>query len=437
MKKNKNNKLNKCLAFIAAGLTMNLGQAHAEDSDGLLGGLGFVNESALMQSTGLHLRGWIDAGVTYNANQPADNYNGPVIFNDRADEFQLNQLVLDLSRAVNAEGSGWDIGGDLTVMFGSDARMNTINAYGNGHWDNDLLGDDSRFYKIAIPNAYIDVFAPVGNGLTARLGRFYTIMGYETGLSPDNFFYSHPYTFQYGEPFTHTGATFTYPVLPNLTLTLGAVTGGHNRLGGELDGNGAWDGFDNNLEHWNFLGGATWNSDDHNTSLAMSVITGDVNTDNDLANFQRVNGFAKSRDNRTFYSLIFKHNFTERLHYVLQHDHGIEQQHPLNNFNDAQWYGVQSQAVYDLSETLGVGLRGEWFRDDDGVRVGQMCPGCAALSSGPASYYAATVGLNWKPVNWIALRPELRYDWADGINNYDAGNKNDQFLFAVDAVVRF
>ncbi|WP_133717501.1 porin [Methylocaldum gracile] len=432
----KNIKSKRHLALIAGGL-MSIGDpSRAEETSGLLGGLKVINESAWMKSLGLTLTGWIDAGITYNANDPADNYNGPVIFNDRAGEFQLNQLVVDLSRTVNVEGGDWDVGGKVTFMFGTDARTNTINAYGDGHWDNDLIGDDTRFYKIALPNAYIDVFAPFGNGITARLGRFYTIMGYETGLSPDNFFYSHPYTFQYGEPFTHTGAMFTYPVVSNLLVTLGAVTGGHNQFGGSLDGNAGWDGFDKNMENWNFLGGVFWNTDDKATSVGLSIITGDVNADNDLDDFRRETGIDK-KDNRTFYSFIFKQNFTNHVHYVFQHDHGIEQQHPLNNFKDAQWYGIQQQLIYDVTDTVGVGLRGEWFRDDDGVRVAQMCPGCAVLASGPASYYGVTLGLNWKPLDWVAVRPEVRYDWADGIDNYDARKKSDQLLFAIDAVIKF
>jgi hypothetical protein len=422
--------------LLATPLLLSIAPLAAEERAGLLNGLSIINDSSWMKTAGLKVNGWAEAGIIYNAEAPGDNYNGPVVFADRANEFNLHQLGMQLFRDVDIHNSQWDIGGKLTVMYGSDARFNTINPYGDGHWDNRLVGDSERFYKVAIPNAYLDIFTPLGKGLTTRVGRFYTIMGYETGLSPDNFFYTHPYTFQYGEPFTHFGMTTTYPVLNNLSVTLGAVTGGHTRLNGVLDGNGAWDGFDSNMENWNFLGGATWTTDDLATSLTATVITGDVNSDNNLNAFKRQTGINK-KDNRTFYSLVLQHNFSERWHYVLQHDHGIEQQHPLNNFQDAEWYGVHSQLKYDLSETMGLGLRGEWFRDDDGVRVGQMCPGCAVLATGPANYYAVTVGLNWKPVKWMMFRPEVRYDWSEGVDAYDERNKDHQLLFGANAVVTF
>jgi Putative beta-barrel porin-2, OmpL-like. bbp2 len=277
---------------------------------------------------------------------------------------------------------------------------------------------------------------PLAKGITVRMGRFYTIMGYETGLSPDNFFYTHPYTFQYGEPFTHTGLTATYPLLKNLTVTLGAVTGGHSLVNGVLDGNGGWDGFDNNLENWNFLGGVNWTSQTGTSSAALSVISGDVNSDNNLRAFYRQTGRTK-QDNRTFYSLVLQHDFTEHWHFVLQHDHGFEQQHPLNNFHAAQWYGIQIQTRYDLANNLGVGLRAEWFRDANGVRVGQMCQGCAQLATGRADYYTLSLGLNWKMLGWVTVRPELRYDWSDGVKAFDSRNKSQQFIVGADIVVAF
>ncbi len=423
-------------ALLALSLMLSAAARAAADNPGLLGGFDLINDAPPMKFLGLKVRGWADAGFVYNAEDPADRYNGPVVFADRANEFNLDQLGIELAREVATAGDAWDIGGKFTFMYGSDARFNTINPFGEGHWDNDLIGDSTRFYKIALPNAYLDIFTPIGHGLTTRVGHFYTIMGYETGLSPDNFFYTHPYTFQYGEPFTHTGLTVTYPFLNTLSVTLGAVTGGHTRLNGPLDGNGGWDGFDQNLENWDFLGGIFWNTEDHATSAALSVITGNVNTDNDLRDFRRLTGRSKN-DNRTFYSLVIKHDITERWHYVFQHDHGFEQQHPLNRFRDVQWYGIHQQTVYDLTDTVGVGLRAEWFRDADGVRVGQVCPGCAVLASGRASYYAATAGLNWKPAEWLRLRPEVRYDWSDGVDAYDARDKDHQLLIAVDAVVLF
>ncbi|MEN9757870.1 MAG: hypothetical protein RL755_2057, partial [Pseudomonadota bacterium] len=54
-----------------------------------------------------------------------------------------------------------------------------------------------------------------------------------------------------------------------------------------------------------------------------------------------------------------------------------------------------------------------------------------------ASYYAMTAGLNWKPVTWLNLRPNVRYDWADGSRPFDNSSAQDQFLFSTDFSVNF
>ena len=57
-----------------------------------------------------------------------------------------------------------------------------------------------------------------GTGLNVKAGHFYTPIGYESVPAPDNFFYTHAYTMQYGEPFTHTGLLGNYKVNPNWSV---------------------------------------------------------------------------------------------------------------------------------------------------------------------------------------------------------------------------
>src|SRR5690606_23028466 len=124
------------------------------------------------------------------------------------------------------------------------------------------------FYDIALPQAYFEIFAPFGNGITAKIGHFYTIIGNEVVTAPDNFFYSHAYTMQYGEPFTHTGVLLSYPIDQNWTVTAGGVTGSVT---------GGWDGaWDKGLGNWAGIGGVTWTSDNKLTSVALSGTTGET-----------------------------------------------------------------------------------------------------------------------------------------------------------------
>lgn len=395
LRKNTAWQLTLCSAVLCSSL------AQADDKGAIESLTGFnINETAALKNLGINVGGWVSSGVSGNIDSPEDRFNGPVTFGDRANEFGMQQLYGYIEREVNTEGSSWDFGFRADILYGTDARFTT-----QSNFDNNLILDSSsRFYKLAFPQVYATVFAPIGNGLTTKIGHFYTIIGNEVVTAPDNFFFSHAYTMQYGEPFTHTGILSSYPVNKNITLTGGVVSG--------------WDSFFQ--EPANFLGGATYTTDNEKTSLAFSMITGDV-----------VRGETR---HRTMYSVVLSHDITDTLHYKLQHDLGIEEKSA--SADAAKWYGINQYLTYDINDKLGAGVRLEWFRDEDGARVGAIGNG-NTMPGGKNHYLAATVGLNYSPISWLTLRPEVRYDHATENDAYNDGVSNDQLLISADAIVRF
>lgn len=417
--------------------------------------------TTFFQNSGIKAGGWVHGGATLNPSQ-TDGFNGPVTFADQANRFQLNQFNIFLQRAVKTEGKGWDVGFRADFMFGTDAIF--TQAYGNpafdvnsgtalrnrGDWDLDVCCNSSRTYGIAFPQAFVEVYAPIANGLNVKIGHFYTPIGYETVPAPSNFFYTHAYTMQYGEPFTHTGVLNNYTINKNWSAMGGAITG---------SGTGGWDGnFNRQMGNWGGIGGVTWTSDDTKTSLNVSGTGSSTST--------RSNNFWG------MYSIVFKHMITDKTHFILQHDHGFADGVLLNNLKhsnvvkDAQWLGVNMHMYYDITPDLSVGFRGEWFRDSDGFRVWSPGRVSAATNymgssyalggstqlaaSTPADYYAATVGVNWKAVktlnlDWkglraLNIRPNIRYDSADALHTATYrpfGGHKDQVLFSLDAIIPF
>lgn len=401
-------------SLITGSLALVAANVQADDAGMIESLSGYnVNESAFTKSTGINVGGWASGGITYASHNAPSNSNSPISFNDRINEFQLNQLNLFAEKAVN-KGSGWDFGGRVDFMFGTDSRKTQA-----GGWDNRMIprnngnspGEGERFYDVAFPQAYAEIYAPFGNGITAKIGHFYTLIGYEVVTSPDNFFYSHAYTMLYGEPFTHTGAILSYDINDNISITGGGVMG--------------WDNFRQQPGAWDFLGGATFTTDDANTSLALNIITGDTNETDNI--------------NTTMYSAVLQHSFTEKLHYVLQHDFGVIQDGVNRGGQNAEWYGINQYLTYDINDKLGAGIRAEWFRDSTGARVATTGIGGAAGTGG--SFYAVTAGLNYSPNSWLKLRPELRYDYfgadGDGSKAFDDGNEFDQLGVAMDMIVAF
>ncbi|MGR8934424.1 MAG: porin [Gammaproteobacteria bacterium] len=423
--------------------------ANWTDADGLFEAVGYnPNELKFMKDNNLKIGGWLNTSVSANFNSSPDKYNGPITFNDRTGELQMNQFYLFLEKAVNVNGDSFDFGGRVDFMYGTDAIF--TQAYGSwpfdpgtgavakrGHWDLHITSHEDRFYGIALPQAYAEFNLPFGNGIDIKAGHFYTIIGYEVVTAPDNFFITKPYTMQYGEPFTHTGILASYTFNDNWSASAGAVTGGNT---------GGWDGsWDSGVGNWAFLGGVTWTSDDTNTSLTLSSTAGERSE--------------TSSDAWAMYSLVGKHNFTDQLHFIIQHDNGWADNVITGNGltsgrgnEDARWYGINTYLLYDVNDKVSAGIRGEWFRDHNGFKV--LGPGrCIAATTATdnfacgadygnytwegSNYYAVTAGMSYKPANWLTLRPNLRYDWTDKTAAFSGGTRSDQLLFTADAIITF
>jgi len=372
---------------------------------------------AAVQRMGLEFGGWLAQGATVNGWIPRDRFNGPITFNDRDGEYQMNQFWLYAEKTVDTSRRGWDVGGRVDVVYGTDWRF--TRSFGlEDDWN-----ESERFYGAAFPQAYLD--AAVGP-LNVRLGHFYTIIGYEVVPAPDNFFYSQAYTHQYGEPFTHTGALASLELGGGLTLSSGFHRG--------------WNNWEDNNHHLSYLGGINWKSPGGRASLSFALSTGPYDDAGDL--------------NRTMYSIVYTNRITPRVTYVFQHDWGLdndggpvvfdERQRVIRT--DARWYGINQYAMWQINPCLAFGIRSEWFRDEDGTRVaGVGAPHGWTLGPGwVGDFYELTLGLNWKPRPNLRFRPECRWDWyRNGDNNpagdlpYDSGRKRQQFTYAMDVILTF
>lgn len=356
----------------------------------------WLNPFEILKQHGLHAGGWLAIGGTYSMENPGRHNNSPITFNDQTNVVQLNQADLYLERLVDMESGNWNVGGRVDTLFGTDSRFTQSRGLDAGLLSHYGLGD----YDLAIPQAYLEVSAPFGSGVTARIGHFYTIIGHEVVTAPNNFFYSHSYAMQYGEPFTHTGVLLSYALNNNFTVNGGAVNG--------------WDNFDHEIANWSFLGDVSWTNDEVTSTVSWSVISGDAGN--------------STPANRTLSSLVISQRFSDKWRYVFQHDFGF-QERPAGLKSNVYWYGVNQYLFYDLSDKLSAGIRGEWFRDNNGVRLNMGSPG---------NYWEVSAGLNWKVLDWISLRPELRYDWSDSmIKVYDNHSRNRQLEIAMDLILAF
>ncbi|MBN2295600.1 MAG: outer membrane beta-barrel protein [Pirellulales bacterium] len=347
----------------------------------------------------VEINGWISSGIFGNAYGAA--LNGPLGFNDVGDGYTLNQLWISIGKEADTGGSGVDWGVKFDYVFGVDGP--DTQCFGDETWD--FGWSSGRDYGSAIPQLYGEVAI---DNLTIKAGHFYTIIGWEVVQAPDNFFYTHAYTMYYGEPFTHTGFLASYDLGDKLTVH-----------GGWTDG---WDNAGDPQGASTFLGGLSYSFSD-DASLAWAMSTGTL-------------GDFDGNPNGDVYmnSFVFEWNMTDRFTYIFQHDLGA-----ISGVGatQAQWYGINQYFQYELNDRWAAGMRVEWFRDDDGVRI----PVDQAGHGLAGNYYEITWGLNYTPCDCLMIRPELRYDWFKGDTTrgapFDNNTKSAQFSGGFDLIYKF
>ncbi len=188
------------LALISAGVVSLPAIARADETTNAV-------MTALSSTT---ISGYVDTSAhwnpgTGNLNLPRYTPNGAT-GGTKADGFNLDLVALTLSKPPG-EGD-WSAGYNATLLFGPDAAGYNTSAFA-------AAGGD-----FSLKDAYVDLHAPVGNGLDIKLGTFTETLGYEvyqTGNNPN-------YTRSYGyaiEPTALTGVLLGYQLTSAVALNAG------------------------------------------------------------------------------------------------------------------------------------------------------------------------------------------------------------------------
>ncbi|HEY8749063.1 MAG TPA: outer membrane beta-barrel protein [Tepidisphaeraceae bacterium] len=347
-----------------------------------------------LEAANIRLFGHIEGSYTWNFDNPARDLNVGRVFDLQNNRVTLNQLDFNIERPVDLTLNRFDVGGRVEMLYGSDSRF----IHSNGLLDTDDFFNGPE-YQFDLPQAYLDVAIPIGNGLRVRAGKFLFFKQIDPSSSV---FYSHSFSFGAALPFTLTGVTGYYPITKDLTLEGGISRGWDQSI---KDNNGAIDG--------------------------LFRVRGDISNQLSLS-LAAIVGPEEDRDNTHYReTLDFTVNYapTDQLTFLL--DAVIGTQARSSALGDANWYGISGYAVYRLNEFLSLGARVEWYRDEEGFTT--------ALSQ---TLYEATVGLTITPFPRdsiganFRIRPELRGDYSSR-RFFDALSRHDQWTFALDAIFDF
>ncbi|HVW02763.1 MAG TPA: outer membrane beta-barrel protein [Planctomycetaceae bacterium] len=373
----------------------------------------------------IRLGGNVAQSMTFNFQSPSDRFNGPVTWTDRSNEYQLNQLWFYMEKTTDTSKKDFDIGGRFDVLYGTNSRLTTESGLEVGH-----LNAGHAFYGTAFPQFYVET---AYKKLKIKTGHFISPVGYFTVDTTQNFFNTIPYTYQWGEPFTHTGSLATYQFSDQFVAGVGLIRG--------------WDNFDNSNPNLGVMGTEAYTWKDKSSLAHVWFYSHEPN---------QLNQFTR----RYYQSLVYSKPLSEKTNYVIQSDFGV-QDNALVNGKTAHWYGVNQYLFYIQNEKVTWGLNFEWWRDEQGFRVAGFLPGSAPSGiTGPnrgwgtspfqggynGNFFQTTMGPKIQFTKNLFLRPNLRFDWYNGHTNdlnpaqlkpFNDGKSDFQALFVTDLCLLF
>jgi hypothetical protein len=334
------------------------------------------------------ISGYVDVSMQWNPGTgtvgPAFKYAG-----GKRDGFNVDSILVTLEKPL--EEGEWSAGYRIDLMYGPDAVIATGDA-GNPN----------------VRQAYVALRAPVGNGLDFKLGRWDSIIGYESTDAYKNPNFTRSYGHTLG-PAEHTGLLATYQALDWLSLNAGIanteVTGPLNLRSGRAE------------SHKTYMASVAITAPDSWGFLSGSAFYAGI-----------VDGFGGSltADSTDFYAGATFATPIEGLRFGLAYNFFDD---PIGKGTDS--YTAAGYVSFKAMEKLGLHLRGEYAH---GVAI----PG--TLSAKP-EILAVTATVQYDIWENVLSRLEVRWDhdasgspfrpWGAG------GGKRNDFLVAANLIYKF
>ncbi len=353
----------------------------------------------------IELSGFIDTSFNWNFVTPnvapgGTNATGNTTlraFDRESDTFDLNSIQLNFKRpAPEAGGAGFN----TEFTYGTDAGV--IESAG-------FLGGTD---ELSIQEAYVELKAPIGSGLTVWVGKFATLFGAEVIENYMNWNASRSLLFNLAIPFTHTGARAMYNWLDGKVGTaIGIVNG--------------WDSAIDNNKVKDIEAQVKWTPNE-NFNIAQNFISGSQIVDD-------------QGDNRIVFDTVATWrplpNDLPKLTFMANYDYGLEERLGKGREGGpADWQGYALYTKYDLYDWLTLAARWEQFWDDQGVRTGTL-----GLNNLWEMSYTADI----KVYKNLLTRLEYRHDHSDKGNRtnptgaFDGATENNQDTAGVSMIYLF
>ena len=357
------------------------------------------------------ISGYVDTSMqwnpgTGNQNLPLYTPNGAA-GSTKADGFNLDAISLTISKPPG-EGD-WAAGYSATLLFGPDSvGFNTAPGVGTTTSDFSLV------------DTYVELRAPVGNGLDFKLGTFASPLGYEVYQTGNNPNYTRSYGYEL-EPTQLTGLMVAYQFSPALSANAGVANTWSSGINNRANPPEA-------ESYKTYLGSLTLTAPDSMGFLSGSTLTGGI-----------INGYNASVPNggaveTSFYAGATIKTPLKALSVGLAFDYacvGPNQAAGAGVVNNSgyQWAGAFYLAV-QATEKLSFNTRADYLDQSSYL----------ATTGLPGSSFALTESVQYDLWKNVLTRAEFRWDHAcNGTYPWGAptGPLQNEFMLALNVIYKF
>jgi hypothetical protein len=377
-----------------------------------------------MDSRRLSFSGWLHqsftTGTATTNNLPIGG-NVPIVWNDRNNRYAMQQLWGRLERSVDTEASHMTIGGRADILFGTDYRYTLMRGLFNGQLG--AAAPNQMWYGFDLPQFYGNVYLPnFLNGVDLKIGRMFCPWGVESIEAVSSPFLTKSYAFNWAPPFTHFGVMATVNVSDQLQAVAMLV-----------NGNDVW--VDQTTQQQRFVGKLQYTGREKKQTISVAATLG-------RAVFDTSSPFAPitfglqtepfGRNNLNAVDVVYTRKMRERFSTAVELIYGWQYANPalaVPGFTAggfASWFASALYGFLDITEHWKAQVRGEIFLDAQGQRTGFL-----------GTYYAGTAGLVFTPRKALQIRPEIRWDYNGQSTPFDNGTRNNLFVGAIDAIIRY
>ncbi|MGA2866407.1 MAG: outer membrane beta-barrel protein [Verrucomicrobiota bacterium] len=392
------------LALVGAGLLSPPAATWAEEKP----------SSVLTALSSTTLSGYVDTSAhwnlgTRNANLPPYTPNGQP-GGTKADGFNLDVVALTLNKTPGEEA--WSAGYNATLLLGPDAV---------GYNTSFLGARQAAQSDFSLKDTYLELHAPLGNGLDLKLGTFTEIIGYEVYEAANNPNYTRSYGYII-EPTQMTGWLAAYQLCPSLLLNAGLCD--------------TWSAGVNSRS-FNTAPARAESFKTYMASLAFAAPTNSGAWSGSTLSGGVINGWdaANLVDKTSFYIGGTLNTPITNVKLGAAYDYVILGPNTINGTPASSGY-QNAAALYlnwQATEKLAFNTRGEYFSQS-----GYLAAAATAAGAGlPKSAFALTQTVQYDLWKNVIARAEFRWDHAADASNPFANGVDNAFLLAANLIFKF